>query len=273
MPIRQRFEYQGVEGARVGRLNRGINTTFVVYRLGETVIDTGPSNQWSSVRRFLDSRPPRQLLLTHHHEDHSGNAARIAQRFGLTPLAPELGRAKLASGYRTPPIQRFIWGRPYPVQTEPLPERIRLISGDTLTAVATPGHAKDLTCFHWPERGWLFSGDLYISKSLRYLRADEELQLLMHSIHKVLQLEFEVVFCPHRGVVEQGHQALSEKLENLKQLCHQARHLRQQGLDEQEMVRRLLGPEDWLAKVSFYNISKGNLVRQAARVSLGGLGG
>jgi hypothetical protein len=39
----------------------------------------------------------------------------------------------------------------------------------------------------------------------------------------------------------------------------------QQGLTEADIVVKLLGPEDGLAKLSKFNISKGNLIRQAMR--------
>ncbi|MCA9074120.1 MAG: MBL fold metallo-hydrolase [Planctomycetaceae bacterium] len=268
MPIRQQVEHQGVEGARVGRFNRAINTTFVVYRIGDTLIDAGPSNQWKAVRTFVDLRPPKRLLLTHHHEDHAGNADRIARRFDLTPFAPELGRAKLASGYRTPLTQRLVWGSPRPVETQPLPDHMELGSDCTLRAIPTPGHAKDHTCLLWQQRGFLFSGDLYLARNLTHMRSDENLQLLMQSIVQVLRLDFDTIFCSHRGVVEQGHAALSEKLDNLKQLCEQARELHEQGLSESEIVVRLRGPEDGLSKMSRYNISKRNLVGQAAQVDI-----
>ncbi|TKB50353.1 MBL fold metallo-hydrolase [Ferrimonas sediminicola] len=267
MPIRERMAHEGVEGVRVGRFNQGINTTFILYRIGATQVDTGPPNQWSTIRRLLDAQPPTRLLLTHHHEDHAGNAARIADRYRLMPFAPETGRTKLARGYRIPPIQRLIWGSPQPVETLPLPERIPMPEGGALQPVHTPGHAKDLTCFYWPERGYLFSGDLYLSKSIRYLRADEDLLQLMQSIKKVLALDFDVLFCPHRGIVPQGQLALQEKLDNLKHLCLQASVLHRDGVGTQEIVNRLLGPEDWLSKLSGYNISKGNLIRQAVEIA------
>lgn len=268
MPIRQRYQSHGVEGARVGRVNWGLNTTFIVYRIGDTLIDTGPTNQWSAVKRFVAERPPQQLLITHHHEDHAGNAARIAKAYGMLPYAPELGRAKLRKGYRIPPIQKFIWGSADPVETQPLPQTVEISGGATLEAIHTPGHAKDLTCLYWQERGLFFSGDLYISKSIKYLRADENLGQLMDSIARVLRLEFDTVFCPHRGIVELGHQALADKLDNLKTLCGDAQALNQQGLELTEIGARLLGPEGWLAKVSFDNISKANLIREALEVRL-----
>ena len=181
MPIRERFLFEKVRGARVGRYSFGINTTSIVYRIGEILIDSGPTNQWRAVRAFIREEPARELLLSHHHEDHSGNAARIARHFRLTPLAPDLGREKLTKGYRIPVLQRAIWGSPLPVETQPLPETVFLPDGTELRAIHTPGHAEDLHCFYLPEHGWLFSGDLYLSKSIRYLRADEDLNQLIET--------------------------------------------------------------------------------------------
>jgi glyoxylase-like metal-dependent hydrolase (beta-lactamase superfamily II) len=271
MPIHQQVEFEGGDGVRVGRLNRGINTTFVVYRIGGTVIDSGPSNQWSAVRGFLDTGGVERLLLTHHHEDHSGNASRIAGRYGLRPLAPEVGQAKLARGYRTPLIQKFVWGSPRPVQTQPLPACIELDQNNTLEPVATPGHAKDHTCLFWKERGYMFTGDLYLSRSRTHMLADENLQHLMESIAKILRYEFDVLLCSHRGIVTNGHVMLTQKLNNLRELCQHAQDLHEQGIAEAEVVKQLLGPEDILSWVSRYNISKRNLIRKATAVDLSSL--
>ena len=266
MPIRQRYEHGPVLGARVGRFNAGINTTFVVYRVGETVIDTGPTNQWRPVRRFLDESPVVQLLLTHHHEDHSGNARRIGQRYGLKPLAPLESRDKLARGYRTPPMQRLIWGRPQPVETNPLPCQLTLPAGLELQAIPTPGHSRDLHCLFVPDEGWLFSGDLYISRSLRYLRADENLGQILDSIRKVLELDFDRLFCPHRGIKSGGWQAMKDKEQNIMELCGRCQELQRQGLDLPEIVSQVVGPDGLLARLTGYNFSKTNLIREALAV-------
>lgn len=268
MPIRERYQHEHLEGARVGRFNFGINTTFIVYRLGGTLIDTGPANQWSSVRKFISEKPVKRLLLSHHHEDHSGNAARIAREYQLTPLAPELGREKLARGYRTPPVQRFIWGRPKPVETDPLPESLTLEDGTRVEAIHTPGHAKDLHVFFLPEKGWLFSGDLYISRKIRYLRADENLGQIIESIRRVLTLEFETLLCAHRGVLENGREALAEKYQNILHLCEQSQSLAGEGLGLTDIMHKLLGPEDQFARLSGGNFSKANLIKEALAVSL-----
>jgi hypothetical protein len=86
----------------------------------------------------------------------------------------------------------------------------------------------------------------------------------------VLGLDFDTVLCAHRGVVEDGPSALQAKLDWLGSLVEDVRGLCQQGVDEREVVRRLLGPEDGLSWVSRLDISKRNLVRQAAALASSG---
>lgn len=268
MPIRQTYAFENVTGVKVGRLNQGINTQFIIYRMGDTVIDTGPSNQWSHVKAFLLQERVNQLLLTHHHEDHSGNAKRIAELFNLVPKAPELAREKLASGYKTPLLQRIVWGRAIPVETQALKSEERLSDGSIVVPVHTPGHAKDLTCFYLPDQGYFFSGDLYIARKLKMLRADENLSQLISSIKKVLQLDFKILFCPHGGIVENGKEALSEKLKNILDVCEKAQVLKQSGANLDEITRRVLGPEDMIAKLTGGNFCKTNLIQQGLEVNL-----
>ena len=267
MAVFKHYQYDNgpdtVDGFRVGRFNLGINTTFIVYRIGKTLIDCGPTNQWKHVQRHLKNMDIEQLLITHHHEDHAGNAQRIADMKGIVPLAPALGQAKIASGFKTPVMQKLIWGSPMPAKTNTMPEEFTLTDGSPVVAVHTPGHAKDLTCLFLPKQKYLFSGDMYISRSLKYMRADENLEQLMDGLRKLLQLDFEIMFCPHNGIVEDGKAALQDKLNNLEAMCHKAASYSAEGLTEEQVVEKLVGPEDMLSKLSRYNISKGNLVRQA----------
>lgn len=271
MTVRNTYDYENgphsVHGFRTGRFDFGINTTFIIYRIGTTLIDAGPTNQWSTIKRVLKPLTIDTLLITHHHEDHSGNANRISKLKKLTPYAPLLGQDKLAKGYPTPLIQKLIWGSPLKVKTQTLPDHL-IINQDSASqaeviAIPTPGHAKDLTCLYLPQQKYLFSGDMYISKSLKYLRIDENLTQLIQSLRTLIALDFEIIFCPHRGIVKEGKKALQEKLENLLTLCRESQALMKQGLNENEIIHKLLGPEDGLAKLSKFNISKGNLIRQA----------
>lgn len=269
MPVRSTVSFRGIEGVRVGRFDWGINTAAFVYRIGGTLVDAGPPNQWRPVRDWLDADPPERLLLTHHHEDHAGNAARIADRYGLVPQAPAASLERLADGYPMPPIQRVVWGRSPRVAAEPLPGRVPLADGTALEVVPAPGHSDDMVCLLWPDRGVLFAADLFLSRRLTHLRFDEDLGTLMATIERVAALEFDALLCAHRGVVEDAPAALRDKLASLTDLCGRSAALRAEGVGLAEATRRLLGREDAVSWVSAFGISKRNLVRQAARVGEG----
>ncbi|KUJ81681.1 MBL fold metallo-hydrolase [Microbulbifer flavimaris] len=268
MSVIKHYRYQDLEGIRVGRFNLGVNTTFIVYRLGSTVIDTGPSNQWRYVKLFIESRPLKQLLLTHHHEDHSGNADAIHRLTGVQPIGPARTVDILKRGFRIPPMQRLFWGSPNRAEVRELPGEIT-VGGESTEAIFTPGHAKDMHCYLLPERGWLFSADLYIANYLKLLRSDEDVGILLHSIGTVLERDFDTILCPHRGVVENGKQKLREKYDYLLNLASDAQELRQEGLALVEITRRLLGKEGMVGIVSRYNFSKRNLIASCLEVDLG----
>jgi len=268
MSIRKHYQFEGVKGIKVGRVNQGINTQFIVYRLGDTLIDAGPSNQWKHLQDFLDESPVRQLLLTHHHEDHSGNAQRIAEKFSILPKAPIQGQEKLEKGYKTPLLQKMVWGSPLPVKTQVLDAQETLSDGSIVVPVHTPGHAKDLTVFFLPEQKYLFSGDLYISRKLKMLRIDENLQQLIDSLKKVLTLSFQTVFCPHAGVIEDGKEALQDKLSYILELCEKAQSMKETGSDTQEITQKLLGKEMLTSRLTRGNFCKENLIEEALLVDL-----
>lgn len=267
MSVLDAFHYKDLDALRVGRLNLGVNTSFVVYRLGDTIVDTGPSNQWKYLRPFVEQKPLRQLLLTHHHEDHSGNAGAIHRLTGVRPFAPELTRDILRRGFRIPPIQKVVWGSAGRVEAASLPGKIH-IGDEEVIPLFSPGHARDMTCYLLPGRGWLFSADLYIFSRLKMARREEHFPTLISSIHKVLQQDFDLILCPHKGVTESGKQRLQEKFDYLLDLSARAQELRGEGLELPEIARRLLGRETILSLLSFYDFSKRNLVASCLEVDL-----
>lgn len=268
MSIRKRYEFEEVKGIKVGRVNQGINTQFIVYRLGDTLIDAGPSNQWQYLKDFLNESSVNQLLLTHHHEDHSGNAQRIAKMFSILPKAPKLGQDKLEKGYKTPILQKMVWGSPLPVKTKALSHEERLSDGSVVVPVHTPGHAKDLTVFFLPKQKYLFSGDLYISRKLKMLRIDENLQQLVDSLKKVLKLDFEIIFCPHAGIIEDGKEALQDKLDYILDLCKKVQGKSQAGEGVEAITQEILGKEMLTSRLTRGNFCKQNLIKGALKVIL-----
>ena len=257
----ERIEHHDVEGIRVGRFTSRINTTCILYRIGSTVIDTGPPNQWRTVRRFLDEHDVQRVVVTHHHEDHSGNLASIRRAHNARVYSPARGIAPLRDGYALRPYQRIVWGRPGRVTAEPTPREIEIAPGRTLRAIPCPGHSADMTCYLDGERGWLFTGDLFISQKAYYLRRDEDVFQQIESLRRALTLDFDTLLCSHRGIVTSGKDALRAKLQSLENLCERAGRLRDEGRSLREITRLLLGREDTLSWITGLHFCKRNLVR------------
>jgi len=256
----ERFRHADVEGIRVGRFPLRYNTTCILYRLGSTVIDTGPPNQWRRVRAFLAERVVRQVVVTHYHEDHSGNLAPIRRAFAAPIYAPGPGLAELGSGFPLRAYQRLFWGRPEPVRARELPRQVPLDGGGALEAIPAAGHSADMTCLLERERGWLFAGDLYIASRTRLLRQDEDLGAEIASLRRILAYDFDTVFCAHRGVLAAGKAALGRKLDFLESLCQRVAHLHRQGRSREEITRQLLGREGLMTLATGYHFSKRNLI-------------
>ncbi|MFQ5632783.1 MAG: MBL fold metallo-hydrolase, partial [bacterium] len=112
MAIVEKLKHYNVEGIRLGRFTSKIYTTCIVYRLGTTVIDTGPPNQWKFVRTFLHEKKIHQVLITHHHEDHGGNGARLQTEMNAPVLSHRNGVSNHAKGFPLQIYRRITWGTP-----------------------------------------------------------------------------------------------------------------------------------------------------------------
>ena len=59
------------------------------------------------------------------------------------------------------------------------------------------------------------------------------------TIHEILTLDFDTIFCAHAGVVQNGKAKFQKKLDFLLEIQEKVHALRQQGLDNHEIDRRL----------------------------------
>jgi len=262
------LDYGDVRYFRMARtvLGRAIYWTGV-YLIDGLLVDSGPPNLAHDVRRLVCNLAVRQCVTTHHHEDHSGNHGLLAAELRITPLAHAIGVSRLAVPDTHPQLYRRVaWGTRPPVPAAPLGEGLET-SRFRFRVIHTPGHASDHVALFEPERGWLFSGDLYLAPRLRYLRADEDVYAMMDSLRRVLALEPRVLFCQHRGRVEQGAARLRDKLDFLVELGERIHELHRRGWSDAATARALPG-SDLLWRVwTGGDFSKRNFVRAFLRTA------
>jgi len=233
------------------------------YLVDDVLIDTGQRRMQAALAAMLAATPIRKILLTHHHEDHSGNAAAISRRFQAPVHAHPLAAAKMQNGYSIRLYQHVVWGKAEPTAVLP-PDPIVATAHGVLTPLHTPGHSKDHVVYYDRQNGRLFSGDLFIGERIKFFRSDERLHDQIASLHTVLALDFDALFCGHNPCPVHGKRRLANKLAFLEEFRGRVAQMKNRGLSQAQVVRELDRGQDRLVKwITMGNASFANMVGSA----------
>ena len=229
------------------------------------MIDTA----FHAVRRELSSlvneRPPRGIILTHHHEDHAGNIEMTAARgvpIAVAPMTMKSVAARAPVGL----YRRFVWS-PMPVLRSPItpfaPEGFELIH--------TPGHSPDHHVVWDAEREILFAGDLFLAVKVRVARPGEDPRALVDSLRIAAALRPRRMFDAHRGEIAAPVDALLAKAAWLEETIARIDRRIAQGAPDAVIRDEVLGREDLVSYLSRGDLCKLNLVRavRGSRASAG----
>lgn len=234
--------------------------TVSAYLLGDTLVDSGCPATSRQLAAWAHERGVRRVVHTHHHEDHCGGDAALRRLPEVEILAPPRTVPILRDFYRLPVYRRLVWGQPRSVGAVPMGDEVE-IGGSAFRVVPTPGHASDHVCLFDPVRRWLFTGDLFIHRRVRYLRSVEDAWRMLRSLEEIRRLEPGVLLCSHAGVVEDAGAALADRIAHWRGLADAARRLVGDGVRPRAVSRRLLGREGPMTWISVGDFSKVNLVR------------
>ncbi len=237
------------------------------YLLDGVLIDSGIAHLRQAVVASVQADKPECLLLTHHHEDHSGNVGAIRRTLGIPAYAHPLTVRKMSAPFKIRPYQHVMWGRSEPVALEVHPP-VHAVGRSRFRPIHMPGHSKDHTVYLEENRGYLFSGDLFLGERIKFFRADEDLGDQLASLKKAVTLDFDVLFCAHRPLMAGGRQALRNKLDFLENFYGSVQHLKAGGMSLEAVTRHLDRREDRLVKwMTMRNACFANMVRSAYHLS------
>jgi len=147
----------------------------------------------------------QEIVLTHAHPDHVGGVPAIQQRFG--PLR----------------VSKKPWpGRDPEMSFDPIDDgAVIATDGATLTALWTPGHARDHLCFYLEEERAFFTGDNVLGAGTTVISdTDGDLGDYLRSLRRLLEFDLDVIYPAHgpmirnaRAKVEQyiAHRLLREE--------------------------------------------------------------
>jgi glyoxylase-like metal-dependent hydrolase (beta-lactamase superfamily II) len=148
--------------------------------------------------RFADGAVIATLAMTHAHPDHMGGLQQIKERF----------------------LPEMVTKKPWPewdkgAEFEPIDDGAVLrVEGATLTAIATPGHARDHLCFYLHEEKGLFTGDVVLGAGTTVIPRDGDLGDYLDSLRRLLELDVAVIYPAHGPAIREPKQRIQEYIDH-----------------------------------------------------------
>jgi glyoxylase-like metal-dependent hydrolase (beta-lactamase superfamily II) len=266
MRLIKKYNFAGINGYKLGwsLLGPPLMTTYC-YTFGEFMIDTGQSHMQREVLDIALMQKIKRIALTHHHEDHSGNAAAIYLKTRAQVYGHSLTKMKMAEPFSILPYQKYIWGKTTPLSIMAYPDTFATSMG-TMIPIHTPGHSKDHTSFLLKDKGVLFSGDLYLADKIKFFRSDEDIGTQILSLKTIMTYDFDQLLCSHFPKAKNGKAHIKAKLLFLEEFYGNVIEYRQKGLPERVIFKLLNLKEDYFTKYfCFGNVSMLNGVRSVIR--------
>ncbi|MCG8401191.1 MAG: MBL fold metallo-hydrolase [Firmicutes bacterium] len=219
--------YEGVTWAMAPVSLWGARLNVCVYLVDGLLVDTGPGRFAAEFGSFFKSQSIKQAVITHYHEDHSGNARRL-ERQGVPVYIHPSSIPICEKKAELPMYRRYFWGRREAFSPLPLPDVLET-ENVRWQVVETPGHCFDHIALFNPATGAVFTGDLVVTPKTKLVMKTENIPQIMDSLRRLLGYDFGVVYCGHAGPVANGRELVRAKLDYLENLSGQARELHQRG--------------------------------------------
>ncbi len=226
------------------------------------MIDAGSANIIREASKILNQQNINAAVLTHIHEDHTGLAAWIQKEKKVPVYIHKNSIEEAAEDSNIPLYRRLVWGNRKAFAALPVPEIIKT-DNYTFDIYEAPGHHKYHVVLHEKSMGWLFTGDLYVSSRQLVAFKDENIHDTIMTLENILKLDFDTMFCSHSGVHRNAKEKLKRKLDYFTAIQQQVKILRQQGLSNNEIDKRLFPKKNLWAIVSGGEWSSRNIVKTA----------
>lgn len=250
----------------VYRMNKNVQTVYA-YHIGNTMIDTGQSNSRDEVLQCFSNYKVDRIVLTHFHEDHTGNAGYLKRKWNVPVYAHPDSVKILKNGYKISPIGMLLSGSVDRVKTIPLYEDRIIDTGVcTLQPIFTPGHSHDHYSYYVKEKGWMFSGDLYVADKIKYFADFESVKEQIKSLRRLLSFDFDVLLCSHNPKISNGRNHLSVKLHDLEEFYGKVVELNAKGYDLQQILKETGRKENKMYSIlTLGSFSAMNMVKSVLR--------
>ena len=237
------------------------------YLVDGLLIDTGCRHTVDEFMDYLKKAPPKLAVNTHYHEDHVAANKPIQELFGIDIYAHPLSIPLIGRPATLFPYQEFTWGYPELSNVLPIPPVIRT-NRFRFEVVEVPGHSRDHIGLVERSRGWCFTGDAVVGRSMKTIRPEDDMGVTLVSHRKLAELQMErlVLLTSLGKIFEEGRTILADFAQFVEDLSRKSQDLHASGRSEDEIVTALFGGEDPLAAYTDGQFSIANLIRAVLRM-------
>ncbi|BCB03572.1 MBL fold metallo-hydrolase [Bacillus sp. KH172YL63] len=232
-----------------------------IFQVDDVLVDTGPFSMKKEVRTIFKELDVKQVIHTHHHEDHTGNSAWIERFYGIPQWIHPSGVEKCVQRTRLPFYRAMFWHNRPAFKPQSLQGTVFETKHHSFRIVHTPGHADDHIVLIDEERGICFSGDLYLFHSPTSNFSFESVPELIRSINKTLSYSFEEVYCSHQGYLKHGRRLLEKKRDYLQELQDAVTAAYTEGKSAKEIRKHLLPKNKLFQYISLFENSPSHTVK------------
>jgi glyoxylase-like metal-dependent hydrolase (beta-lactamase superfamily II) len=236
-------------------VSRAFGYRVSVFVVRGVLVDTGFPLVGDALVAAVAPMPLRGALVTHYHEDHAGNVARLAR----TGIPVGMARATLERIRAPKPIglyRRVCWGTAAALPRDPEP-----FEDPTLRLIPAPGHTEDHHVVWDLERETMFGGDLFIGVKVRIGHPNEDLRLQSRTLRAMAALRPRRFFDAHRGLLPDAVGLLTAKADWIDGVTGRVEALVRQGWPDATIATEVLGRGDLTGWFSRGDYAKVNLVR------------
>lgn len=209
-PVKLAAQLHRVEVANTAGYSGQATNVYIFGGERVTLIDTGCDDGGATVLNalhVLGIDQVERIILTHAHQDHSGNASALQQETGAELCLHPADSALLARV--NPDLCPDRW----------LAAHDEFVAGPYhLIAIETPGHAPGHMSLYADALRALFAGDLLSGNgTIAVVPPNGSMSNYLDSLRRVSELEIDIVYPGHGPAIERGQERVSEYIQHREQ--------------------------------------------------------
>jgi hypothetical protein len=112
-------------------------------------------------------------------------------------------------------------------------------------------------------KGWCFSGDIFVNKTIKTIRPEEDMAITVNSLRRLAALKTNrlILLTALGRIFDNGREDLKSFDSFIQDLAQKALKLKSRGYSVQEIMADLFGGEDPRASLTNNQFSTENLIR------------